>query len=73
MRTIFARGERLAQRRAAELIDALVETAEAELPADLMVEREAEGIALRGRGLARRLAFDPRLRGLVLLLKARLR
>jgi hypothetical protein len=69
MRAILARGRELGARRTAELIDALVETAEAELPADLKVERQADGISIAGRGLARRIAFDPRLRSLALLLK----
>jgi len=69
MRGILARGHGLVARRVAELTDALVETAEAELPPDLVVERQADGIAIGGRGLVRRLAFDPRLRGLTLLIK----
>ncbi|MDB5685367.1 MAG: hypothetical protein JWM75_3065 [Sphingomonas bacterium] len=66
MARLTKRAQQIAERRTIELIDLLVETAEAELPADLTIEREVQGIAIRGRALARRLAFDGRLRGLVL-------
>lgn len=64
MQGILAHGRAIARARAADLIEALVEAAETELPADLTVESSGDGIAVSGRGLARRLAFDGRLRGL---------
>ena len=70
MRDIVARGQAIAAARVTEIIDALVATAEAELPSDLRTERLDDGIGISGGGLARRLAFDGRLRGLTLLLKA---
>ena len=70
MDRLLARGRAIAVRRTAELIDALVEATEAELPPGLAVERRDDGIAIAGRDLARRLAYDARLRGLTLLLKA---
>lgn len=45
-------------------IEALAEQARAELPPGLFVERRGDGIAIGGRGLARALAFDARLRGI---------
>ena len=73
MRNILSRGQAIGARRAAEIVDALVETASAELPPDLRVERQDDGIAIGGMRLARRLAFDARLRGLTLLLNGRRR
>jgi hypothetical protein len=69
MRNILARGQAIGARRVAEVVDALVASAEAELPPGLAVERMDDGVGISGRGLARRLAFDGRLRGLTLLLK----
>ena len=70
MRNILARGQAIGAARVAQLIDALVTTAEAELPAGLRTERLDDGIGITGPRLARRLAFDGRLRGLTLLLIA---
>jgi hypothetical protein len=53
-------------------IDAL-ETAAGELPADIQVERMADGIRLTGRGLVRRWAADPRLHQLTAEAERRLR
>lgn len=69
MRSILALGQAIGARRAAEVVDALVATAEAELPPGLTVERMDDGVGITGRSLAQRLAFDGRLRGLTLLLK----
>jgi hypothetical protein len=69
MRDILARGQAIGAARVSDLIDALVSTVEAELPAELETERLNDGIGITGPGLARRLAFDARLRGLTLLLK----
>jgi hypothetical protein len=68
MRTMLARAEAIAASRTAEIIDLLVQTAETELPG-LRVERREDGVGISGDRLARRLAFDARLRGLTLLLK----
>lgn len=64
--------ERIARRaraRAILLAQALREAAAAELPADLTVAETDRGIAIAGRGLARRLAFDAALRGFARLLR----
>ncbi|MDB5689311.1 MAG: hypothetical protein JWL91_1187 [Sphingomonas bacterium] len=71
MRNILARAQAIGARRTAEIIDALVATAEADLPPGLRVERLDDGIGITGPRLARRLAFDARLRGLTLLLRER--
>ena len=73
MQDLTARATAIAARRIASLVDTLVETAAAELPPGLSVERRADGIAITGDGLTRRLAFDARLRGLSMLLKANAR
>lgn len=52
------RGLTLGRRRVAEILDAV---AAAELPEGLWVERGDDAVSIRGRGLARRLAFDARL------------
>lgn len=58
-----------AARRAGARVEArrreLQERLEPELPAGVEVEETEQGLALQGRGLARRFALDPRLRWLV--------
>lgn len=60
---MIERIEAAARLRVARLADALRETAEADLPAGVDVERVEGGVAFTGRGLARAIAFDGRLRG----------
>lgn len=55
--------DRIAARRVAEVADAVTEAA-GDVASDLSVERIADGVAIRGPRLVRRLAFDGRLRGL---------
>lgn len=52
-----------ADKRVVLLIDGLREAIEADLPAGVQAEAVEDGVALSGRGLARALAFDGRLRG----------
>ena len=59
------RVRRLAGARAAERRRALGERMAAALPRGIRVEESDEGVRLSGRGLARRVALDARLRGLV--------
>lgn len=66
MRDLARRADAIAARRVAEISDALAD----DLPNDLAVERLDDGIAIRGTGLVRRLAFDGRLRGLTLALRS---
>jgi hypothetical protein len=56
-----ALAETAARRRRDELAEALREAA----PAGVRVESEAEGVALSGRGIARRFALEPGLRWLL--------
>lgn len=65
MDNMLARGRVIAARRTCDLIEALIDAAEAELPAHLEIERHDDGVAIRGRALTRLLAYDGRLRGLV--------
>lgn len=55
----------LAAARVRTVAVALAETAEAEMPAGISVERREDGMAIAGRGLFERLAFDPGLRGFI--------
>ena len=59
------RGERLARERAGARRRALAERLRAELPGGIEVTEDEAGARLSGRGLARRHALDPRLRGLI--------
>ncbi len=70
MQNLMSKVHGAATARAAERIDALAEAAAADLPGDLRVERIADGVAIHGPGLVRRLAFDARLRGLTLGLRS---
>lgn len=67
----IARARKIGGERAAKLAEALAETAAAELPPDLTVERAAGGIVIRGARLIRRIAYDGRLRGLAMLIGRR--
>lgn len=60
---MMRRIEAAAQRRVAELAQALGETAAADLPPGVRAEAGEDGVILSGPGLARALAFDGRLRG----------
>ena len=73
MEGLLARATAIAARRADMLAALLEQAARDELPGDIGVERVDEGIVLRGRGLARRMLDDARLRGFGLLLKGWLR
>jgi len=59
------RGERLARERAGARRRALAERLRAELPRGVAVAEDEEGVRLSGRGLLRRHALEPRLRGLL--------
>ena len=69
MRLLVRHAERRATARVSAITDALIDAA-GDLPGDLAVERIREGVAIRGPGLVRRLAFDGRLRGLTLGLRS---
>ncbi|ARS29117.1 hypothetical protein [Sphingomonas sp. KC8] len=60
---MMRRMKEAADKRVALLIDGLREAIEADLPAGVQAEAVEDGDALPGRGLARALAFDGRLRG----------
>ena len=60
---MMRRIEEAAAKRVALLIDGLCETIAADLPPGVQAEAVDDGVALSGRGLARALAFDGRLRG----------
>jgi hypothetical protein len=55
----------LAAARVRTVAVALAEAAEAEMPPGLSVERREDGIAIAGRGLLQRMAFEPGLRGFI--------
>lgn len=55
----------LAAARVRTIAVALAEAAEAEMPPSLSVERREDGVAIAGRGLFQRLAFEPGLRGFI--------
>lgn len=59
------RAEALAQRAAERRREALAEALREEAPAGVAVSEEEGAVALSGRGLAKRLAFDPALRWLI--------
>ena len=59
---LIKRAERLARRRASERAGALAERLSAELPREIAVERDSDGVRLSGRGIARRFALDAKLR-----------
>lgn len=54
-----------AEARAERRRVAIAELLAAELPTGIATERTQGGVRLSGRGLARRLALDPRLRALI--------
>ena len=72
MRDVGRHAERIAARRVSAIADALADAA-GDLPRELAVERLDDGIAIRGPGLVRRLAFDGRLRGLTVALRSEAR
>ena len=59
------RARRAAEAGAGRAARALAERLESELPPGIRAEATGEGVALRGRGLRRRFALDPALRGLL--------
>jgi hypothetical protein len=59
---LTARAQRVAEARVRARSLALAERLRAELPAGLQAEATAEGVAISGRGAARRLTLDPALR-----------
>jgi hypothetical protein len=62
---LTARGAELAQRAARRRRSVLAEALREEAPAGVRIEEEAQGVALSGRGLGRRLALEPALRWLI--------
>ncbi|MDP8995356.1 MAG: hypothetical protein M3N07_10365 [Pseudomonadota bacterium] len=58
-------GRRLAERCRERRRRALAAQLAAELPGGIAAEETEEGVRLSGRGLARRLILDPRLRALI--------
>lgn len=72
MARLLARGREIGARRANELGALLEQAAVDELPPDLSAERIEGGVAIAGRGLARRLLTDARLRGIGLMMKGRI-
>lgn len=70
MERLQQRARTIAARRVEQLVTALGDAADAELPLGLFAERRGDGVAIGGRGLVRRLAFDARLRGLIMLVRA---
>ena len=63
MERLIARGREIAAARVAVVIAGLAAAAADELPADVRVAAESDGVALSGRRLAARLLRDARLRG----------
>lgn len=59
------RGERLARVRSEAVRDALASELAASAPPGVAVRAGADGVELSGRGLLRRAALDPALRGLL--------
>lgn len=66
MRDLVGRAEAIAARRAAQIRDAIAD----DVPSDLAAQRLDDGVAIRGPGLVRRLAFDGRLRGLIFAMRS---
>jgi hypothetical protein len=62
---LMMRAAALAEKAARRRRDELAEELRDEAPAGVRVEAEAEGVALSGRGIARRFALEPALRWLV--------
>ena len=72
MERLLARGREFGSRRVEEIGALIEQTAIEELPPDLRIERVGGGVTILGRGLARRLLHDARLRGIGLLMKGRM-
>ena len=60
-----ARAAMAAQRRAEARAGEIAEALAGEVPAGVAVRRGADGVEIEGRGIARRFALEPRLRGLL--------
>ena len=63
--TLMARAGSLARRAAEARRRSLAEALREEAPGGVRVSEAEEGVALEGRGLARRFALDPELRWLI--------
>ena len=70
MEQVLAKAAKLVAQRAEKVAEALVETARAELPRDLKVEKFDRQIVIEGKALAKRALTEAALRGLSLLVKA---
>jgi hypothetical protein len=66
---VEARLLRIAEHRAARRRRVVADRLRAELPPGLAIEESGEGVALKGRGLGRRLVLEPALRWLLAALK----
>lgn len=69
MERLLARGKAIAVRRTEIMMELIEQAARDELPADVGVERAADGVAIVGRRIAARLIGDARLRGLAMLVR----